>query len=193
MKTENIARAKGTNLAISTKYSIEICNFIKRKSVSKVQKYFADVLDFKKAIPFKRYIMDLPHQKGKQGPARYPINAVKEILGVLNSAISNAEDKGLDTASLVIENAIANKGPTVWKSGRNRRKAKRTHVEIIVQENLEAKKKVKKEVLKTEEKPKEVVKVEEKKEAPKEVKKKAVSKKPVEKKIENKTKEEKKE
>jgi len=177
MKNENIARAKGANLVISSKFAIEICGFIRGKNVAKMQKYLADVLKFKKAIPFKRYIMDLPHQKGKQGPSRYPTNAVKEILGVLNSAVSNAEDKGLDTSSLVIKNAIANKGPTVWRFGRQaRRQAKRTHVEIIVQESLETKKKpkvaekpkteVKKETPKVEKKVEETKK-EEKKGAPK--------------------------
>lgn len=192
MKTENIARAKGTNLGISTKFAIEVCNFIKGKSVSKMQKYLADVLEFKKAIPFKKYNMDLPHQKGKQGPSRYPTNAVKAILEVLNSAVSNAEDKGLDTSSLVIKNAIANKGPTVWRYGRQaRRQAKRTHVEITVVESLETRKKPKaaekKETPKVEEKAKET----KKEETPKEEKK--VDKPKEEKKAEEKPKEEKKE
>ena len=54
MKTENIATAKGANLVISTKHAIEICGFIRRKSVAKMQKYLADVLDFKKSIPYNR-------------------------------------------------------------------------------------------------------------------------------------------
>ncbi len=142
MEKENIARAKGNNLSISPKHAYEVCNFIRGKSVDKMKKYLADVLLFKKAIPYKKHNMDLPHQKGRQGPSRYPTNTVKAILAVLNSAVSNAEDKGFNTSGMIIKNAISNQGPSVWRFGRQaRRKAKRAHVEIVVKETVPEKRK----------------------------------------------------
>jgi len=153
MKEENKARAKGLNLSISHKFAIEICSFIRGKSVPKMRRYLAEVLELKKPIPFKFYKMDLPHQKSRQGPGRYPINAVRAVLGVLNSAVSNAEDRGMRAEDLFIEAAIANKGPSTWRYGRQaRRKAKRAHVEIVVKEKETAKREAKKPEAKSESK-----------------------------------------
>jgi hypothetical protein len=69
------------------------------------------------------------------GPGRFPIKAAKAILDVVNSAVSNAENKGMKASSLYIVKASACKGPTSWHYGRqSRRHAKRTHVEIVLEE-----------------------------------------------------------
>lgn len=167
MKKENIATARCTDLVVSTKKAVEVCNCIRRKSIAKARNFLNDVLQFKKAVPYRRYNMDLPHRKGKQGPGRYPINTVKAVLAVLNSAVSNAEDKGLRSEDLFVETVMANKGPTSWRYGRQmRRQAKRTHIEITVKEKKGVKRAPKKEESKLEAKAeKEAPKVE--KEAPK--------------------------
>jgi len=183
---EETARAKGTNLPVSTKQTIEICNFIRGKSVKEARKLMLDVLAFKRPVPYRSYISDLGHKKGKYGPGRFPLKAIKEVLNLLNSAASNAEDKGLKADVLFIAKLVANKGPSNWRAGRqSRRKAKRTHLEIELKEKVSKKeekkeekpKEEKKEALKKEEKPKaekkEALKKEEK---PKAVKKEAPKK-----------------
>lgn len=130
-----VAKAKGTNLQISTKQAIEVCNFIRGKTVSKARQMLNEVLALKRPVPYKIFKMDIPHRKGKYGPGRFPLNTVKAVLGMLNSAASNAEDKGLRSDTLIISTIKANRGPTVWRFGRQmRRKAKRTHLEIGLKE-----------------------------------------------------------
>jgi hypothetical protein len=63
---------------------------------------------------------------------------------VLKSAESNAQSKGLSAANLVIKHASAQKGPTAYHYGRQRTKAKRTHLELILVERKEATKSPKK-------------------------------------------------
>ena len=62
---------------------------------------------------------------------------------ILKSAEANAQYKGLNSANLFIKHVSAQKGPTTHHYGRHRgRKAKRTHIEIVLEEKkkVEAKK-----------------------------------------------------
>ena len=121
-------------MPISFKQSIEICNFIRGKKVKDVKNVLAEVINKKKAIPFTRFEHNLGHKK-KIGAGRYPIKSSNEILKLIESAEANAQFKGLNTADLEIAHICANKASKVWHSGRKRRrKAKRTNIEIIVQE-----------------------------------------------------------
>ena len=71
---------------------------------------------------------------------RYPIKACQHILALLESAESNAQFKGLSTADLIVTHISAQKGPDTWRYGRHiRRQAKRTHIEIILEERKKAK------------------------------------------------------
>lgn len=146
-----MAKVAGISLPISTKHSIEICNFIRNKNLSKARDLLKEVIELKKTIPFKRFTGDVGHKKGKIGPGRYPKKASIEIIKLLNTAEANAQFKGLNTSNLVIKHICANKASTPWRYGRQRRrKMKRTHVEIIVEEKAskERKKKETKEVKK---------------------------------------------
>jgi len=135
---ENIARAKGIELPVATKQAIEVCDFIRGRSVEKAKELLKNVIALKTAVPYRRFKRDIPHRKGKIGPGRFPVKAAKEVLAILCSAESNAENIGLKTDRLVVANAIANRGATVWRSGRKRRRmVKRTHIEIIVKEKEE--------------------------------------------------------
>ena len=93
-----------------------------------------EVSNKKKPIPFIRFNKNIGHKKG-MGSGRYPIKSSEKILKLLESAEANAQFKGLNTADLVIKHICANKAANAWHFGRKRRrKAKRTSIEVIVQE-----------------------------------------------------------
>ena len=128
-----IAKASATSLPISTKQSIEVCNVLRNKKLEKAKAILERVLEKKEAIPFKRFGSDTGHKKGAIGAGRYPQKTTKEILKLLNSVEANAQVKGLNSDDLKIIQLIANKASAPWRFGRKRRrKAKRTHIEIIV-------------------------------------------------------------
>lgn len=137
---KNMAKALGRGLGISTKKSVEVCNWIKGKKVSRAKKMLEEVIDLKTAVPYKRFNQELAHQKAT-GPGGYPVSVCKEILALVKSAEANASSKGLNTTELFIVHACAHLASRPFRFGRQRRiKAKRSHVEIIVKESASAKK-----------------------------------------------------
>ena len=129
-----MARAMGVALPISFKQSVEICNFIKNRKVGMAKKMLQEVVEKKRAVPFKRFDFDLGHKK-KIGPGRYPESASREFIRLIDSAEANAQFKGLNTSNLVISHVCAHKASKAWHYGRkSRRKMKRTNVEIYVEE-----------------------------------------------------------
>ena len=112
MDGEKLARAKANELPCSPKHSIEICRFIKGKNTKKAIAYLEDVIALKKAIPFKRFNMDVAHKRGLEGwdAGRYPVKASEYFVKLLQSVERNAEYSGLDTEKLEIVVASANRG-----------------------------------------------------------------------------------
>lgn len=110
-----VARAMAKSLKVSPKHCVEICNALRGMEVSKAQAYLNDVIDMKKAVPFKRYNSDVGHRKGMKGWAagRYPVKASKAILKVLENAVANAEYKGMDTENLKIEHISSHRGVVI--------------------------------------------------------------------------------
>ncbi len=181
-----MARATGLDLGISTKISIEIANHLKGKTTEDAKKILNKVLRKEQPIPFKRFTDGVGHRKIISGPGRYPEKASKEFLKLIEQAEANAQVKGL-ASQLKIIHLNANKGSDQIRPGRQRRRMfKRTHLEIVVEEQEEPKKSRKKEATPSKEK------AEEKKEEPK-TEKQAVTetKKEAEKKEEGKKTEEK--
>ena len=134
---ENTAKVYGRNLSISTKQSVEICNNIKNKNVQKAKILLEKVIKKQEPIRMTRYIKDTAHKKGIAA-GRYPIKASTEILNLLKSAESNAQNKGFSTKDLIIKHISAHKASTPFHYGRKRRiKMKRTHVQIVVEEQKE--------------------------------------------------------
>ena len=175
MKTnEHIAKVIGRDLPISTKQSIEISNRLRGRTLQSSQALLKRVIAKSEAIPFTRFNRDMGHRPGKMAAGRYPEKAAKAFANLLNSVESNAQNKGLDTENLVIKTIISNKASQPFKFGRRRRiRAKRTHIEIVVEE-LE-RKVVKKAQPKTE--PKQEKKPEAKAQPKQEVKKETPEKK----------------
>lgn len=137
-----IAKAKGSSLPISTKHCIEICNFIRNKPISRIKKQLELVLEYKLAIPAKRFNKDRAHRKGKIAAGFYPQKATKHIITLLNSIEANAQNKGMNIKGLILTKAIANKASRPLKYGRRRgEEAKRTHIEFEAEELVKKEKK----------------------------------------------------
>lgn len=125
------AKALGRSLSISFKQSIEICNWIRGKESQKAKKMLQEVIDKKSAVPYKRFTGDTGHKTGI-GPGRYPIKACTHILEIIKQAEAGAQQKGLDTKTLVLSHIQAKKAPKQWHYGRKRRRMmKRAHIEIV--------------------------------------------------------------
>lgn len=131
---ENCAKAVGVALPISRKQSIMICQFVRNKNVQLAKKHLAEVIQMKRAVPFTRFNGDVGHKPG-MAAGRYPVKACEHILALLESAESNAQFKGLSTSDLIVSHISAQKGPDTWRYGRHiRRQAKRTHIEVVLEE-----------------------------------------------------------
>lgn len=140
---KEIAIAFGRGLPISTKQSVEICNFIRYKTVDESKKLLEGVIEGKIAVPFKRYNKNVGHRKGKIASGRFPKKASEYILKIVKNVEANAKNSGLGSP-LIISEAMANIGVRNWHSGRIRRiKTKRTHIKLAVKERKEKKKETK--------------------------------------------------
>ncbi len=182
---ESMSRAIGRDLPVSTKQAIEICNFIRKMDVSRAMQILEEVQQEKRAIPFKRFTNGLGHRRGKMSSGRYPKKASENILSLLKSAEVNAQQKGLNTANLIITHICANRAAKTIRPGRRRsREMKKTHIEVVLAESskkkqdkrsdskpAKAENKVQQETPKKEA-PKSPAKTEEKKEKPKQPEKK---------------------
>ena len=109
---ENVARAKANELPVSPKHSIEIARFIRTMTTTEAKAYLADVVELKKAIPFKRFNRNVAHKRGldRWAAGRYPVKAAEAYIRLLESVEKNAEYIGLDTENLRIDHVAANTG-----------------------------------------------------------------------------------
>lgn len=132
---EHTATAKMSNVPISTKQSVEICSAIRGKSLEKAKAFLLRVIEQEEAVPYKRFKMNVAHKPGRIAAGRYPRKSATYILNLINSVVSNAEDKGLDKEKLYIQTIMANKASEGYRPGRFRGiKARNTHLKIIVTE-----------------------------------------------------------
>lgn len=109
---DTTAKAIGRDMPISPKMSREICGMIRGMRVETAVNALEDVIDLKRAVPLKRYNKRVSHKPGV-GPGRYPQKAAKAILGVIQSAVANAEYKGLDAEEMIISTVSASRGRTI--------------------------------------------------------------------------------
>ncbi|MCS7120603.1 MAG: 50S ribosomal protein L22 [Nitrososphaerota archaeon] len=112
LDTETIAKASGRELRVSVKLAREVCTAIKGMKLEEAKEFLRQVQEKKKAVPFRSSRKKLPHRRGleKIASGRYPVNAAKNILRILESAESNALYKGLDTEQLRVIHAAAYPG-----------------------------------------------------------------------------------
>ena len=127
------------NAPVSTKYSRDICKFIKHKQIKKAIDDLEQVLVYKKAIPMKGGV---GHKKSAgsfaSGSGKYPQDATKYFIGLLKSLSSNAMANELENPYIV--EAFANIGQKP-RAKFGRWKRKRTHI-ILVARELKIKKKI---------------------------------------------------
>jgi large subunit ribosomal protein L22 len=109
--SDSTSRAIGKELPISPKHSREICRMVRGMEVNEAVRVLSDIVELKKAVPFRKYNKCVSHKKGT-GPGRFPKKAASAILRVIESARSNAEYKGLDADSMRIKIIAAHLGRT---------------------------------------------------------------------------------
>lgn len=132
MTTE--VKAKGLNLPISTKDSIEISNALRGKPVARATAILEDVISQKVPIKYRRFTNGVGHKPGI-GSGRCPVNASKSIIKILKSAQANAQVAGLDEKSLIVKAIIPNRASRSYHFGRHRgMQTKSTNIEIVLGE-----------------------------------------------------------
>lgn len=130
---ERMARVARRDIGVSTKHSIEICNWIRNKNLQKAKQMLEEVIAKKRPLPLKRFKKDRGHKAGIMAGA-YPVKASLEILSLLKSVEANAQFKGLNTSQLTITHINSNRGARPYRYGRHfGRQTKNTHIEIVVE------------------------------------------------------------
>jgi large subunit ribosomal protein L22 len=112
---EKTVKASGREIKASPKHMREIARTIKGMKLTQAKTFLLDVMEKKKAVPFRRYQKKAGHRRGLDHAfaGRYPIKAAERTLKVLQNAQANAENKGLDTDKLQITHAAAYPGMKV--------------------------------------------------------------------------------
>jgi large subunit ribosomal protein L22 len=139
---EKTAKASGREIRVSHKAAREVCKSIKGMTLTNAKNYLRDVIEKKKAVPFRRYKKKLGHRHGleKTFAGRYPVKTSQQILRVVEGAEANAENKGLDLDRLRVLHAAAYPGMKIKRftpraHGRASPKYKTTtHIEIVLNE-----------------------------------------------------------
>ena len=136
---ETSSKAYGRELPISPKKSVEVCKMVRGLDVNGAINILNEVIEGKRAVPYKRHKKQIAHQKGT-GPGGYPKKVAKYVRDLIEEAKSNAEDKALDSDNMRIISIAAHEGEEVK---RNRPRAfgrssafnkKTTNLEVILQE-----------------------------------------------------------
>ena len=109
---DTTAKALGRELTISPKLSREVAGMVRGMKVDKAIQALEDVVALKRPVPLKRYNKRVSHKQGV-GPGRYPEKVAKAFLNVIQSAVANAEYKGLDVDSMVIRTITVSRGRTI--------------------------------------------------------------------------------
>ena len=109
---DTTAKALGRELTISPKLSREVAGMVRGMKVDKAIQALEDVVALKRPVPLKRYNKRVSHKQGV-GPGRYPEKVAKAFLNVIQSAVANAEYKGLDVDSMVLRTITVSRGRTL--------------------------------------------------------------------------------
>lgn len=133
-QSSHTARALGSSLPMSLRYSINICDSVRGRPVAFARQRLEDAISMRRPIKFTTSLNGLGHKPGSMGPGRYAVRCCSNILSVINSAVSNAEQKGLNVKRLVIKSMVPSKGPTIMRNGRHGGQAKKTHLLVVVGE-----------------------------------------------------------
>jgi large subunit ribosomal protein L22 len=128
------AVVNGFDIPVSTKHSMAICRFIKRKKISQAISDLEQVAKIRMPIPMKG---EIPHRKGKMMSGRFPQKAAKQFIILLKSLSSNAAYFGIEEP--IITEAFSNIGARPF--GRRGIRRKRTHIRIVAENKTKDKEK----------------------------------------------------
>merc|ERR1711967_29694 len=123
-------KAKGSDLRDHFKNTRETAMAIKNMNLEKAKKYLEDVIDKKRAIPFRRFCGGVGRTAqaapagSTNGQARWPKKSCEFLLGLLRNAEANAEMKDLDVDKLFVTHIQVN------KAVQQRRRTYRAHGRI---------------------------------------------------------------
>lgn len=132
-----MAKALGRSLPVSFKHSVELCSFIRGKKYESAVSMLERVVKVKQPVPFRRYMRGGVGHRPGMAAGRYPTKAAAQVLTILKSAHANATNVGLN-GELVVKAAVARQGPRTPHYGRKRgTTAKRTHIEIVLEQIAE--------------------------------------------------------
>ena len=112
---ERTSTAMRSEMHISPKHSFEICRELKGKMTGDAKAYLEEVIDMKRAVPFKRHKRNVAHRSSLVGwdAGRYPVKASSEILKLIVDAESNALYKDLEPDRMRIKHIATKKGRTI--------------------------------------------------------------------------------
>merc|ERR1711977_731367 len=123
-------KAKGSDLRVHFKNTRETAQAIKNMKLNDARTYLEDVIDKKRAIPFRRYCGGVGRTAqaaaagSTNGQARWPKKSCEFLLGLLRNAEANAEMKDLEIDKLFITHIQVN------RAVQQRRRTYRAHGRI---------------------------------------------------------------
>ena len=121
-------KARGSYLRVHFKNTRETAQAIKKMHIRKANRYLKDVLEKKQIIPFRRFNGGVGRKAQAKAhgcsQGRWPVKSAEFLLQLLKNAESNADVKGLDVDSLVIDHIQVNRAPYM------RRRTYRAHGRI---------------------------------------------------------------
>merc|ERR1712190_194879 len=137
-------KARGSYLRVHFKNTRETAQAIKKMHIRKANRYLKDVLEKKQIIPFRRFNGGVGRKAQAKAhgcsQGRWPVKSAEFLLQLLKNAESNADVKGLDVDSLVIDHIQVNRAPymrrrTYRAHGRiNPYMSSPCHIEMILSE-----------------------------------------------------------
>ena len=137
----------GKDLPLSYKTSGAICRFIKNKNPQKSIELLELVIKQRMSIPVRGEAAHKRDQKNGYARGKYPEKASKFFIKLLKSLIANAKTNNLDTEKIIITIAKADKASNPMRGTRlgfGRKKFKRAHIFMRVEEKKDKKQEEKK-------------------------------------------------
>jgi large subunit ribosomal protein L22 len=135
-------KASGRDMRISPKAAREICRSIRGARLDEARRFLQDVIDMKRAVPYRRHKKEVPHKAGldKWFAGRYPVKAARAILKVLDSLEANCEDQGFDVERVRLVHVAAQRARVLKRFvprafGRSSPNYEHlTHIELLAEE-----------------------------------------------------------
>merc|ERR1712226_1461871 len=140
-------KARGSYLRVHFKNTRETAMALKKMHIRKAYRFLKDVCDKTQIVPFRRFNGGVGRKAQAKNhghtQGRWPVKSAEFLLGLLKNAESNADVKGLDVDSLVIDHIQVNRAPymrrrTYRAHGRiNPYMSSPCHIEMILSEKEE--------------------------------------------------------